>query len=732
MNNAERKRKRQKEKTEKRKRKKENNTEMKWKRKRKRKKENNTEMKRKRKRKRKKEQKTGPFNIPNVHANNTYRNQMANAVNMLEMLCIFCVHAIAFIAQMQSGKSNSFFELALQGFNTGKFDKCDIVCGCAEVDLKKDLEKKKNQAFDTRDIDDKLRDLRNEKRLLIQNNSPTAPNNDDLAKIETKISEQLEIQRLFRFANDNTRILFNQDMRTDMGNVYRKRDKVLVIIEECHYGSNKAVKGKKENVLVEWLRKRELHHLLLHRDPQQLSQKLSQKLQYKRVVSVSATMATFIFNNPDDVEKLERNENGSSADSANNKSRIVLGLPGTGYHGVNEMLEGGQIRKIETEDRDEGILTIESLCDMFTQCIEGKEGEYYIVIRLTREEQEENLRTACEECGYDIRYYDSDKTRRKEDMFTLEMFKREPRNITVVVVRGRLTAGHTLCKRYIAGMIETTQKGQGITILQSFIGRGCGYPGDDELRNILYFVPASIIPELESYAKTHGLCLLTCGDLTQQNKKSRTYNCHPAPPICLPLNPSNGDSLNETDPNYVQLDEIIKQLLLRPTKSNELALCKTVAELLLKNQLLLQHQREAQLDDIQKSLTNISEGNELRFTVRHVMNSQNGKLQNESLLKSLIASENVSQNYDSLPPRSAYQMKRGKTMVDNVLTVVLVHCEYPHPKEGHDPITPGTIYVMMATNCGTLFETPPNTRPVWHSRAMSMYSTDVPVTSTKK
>jgi hypothetical protein len=725
MNNAERKRKRQKEKTEKRKRKKENNTERKRKRKRQKEK---TE-----KRKRKKEQKTGPFNIPNVHANNTYPNQMANAVNMLEMLCICIFHAIAFIAQMQSGKSNSFFELALQGFNTGKFDKCDIVCGCAEVDLKKDLERKKNQAFDTSDIDKELRDLRRLRSEIMQkqNKSPTAPNND-LAKIETKISEQLKIQQLFQFANDNTRILFNQDMKTDMGNVYRKRDKVLVIIEECHYGSNKAVKGKNENVLVEWLRKRELHHLLLHRDPQQLSQKLSQKLQYKRVVSVSATMPTYLFNNPDDVEKLERNENGSSADSANNKSRIVLGLPGTGYHGVNEMLEGGQIRKIETEDRDEGILTIESLCDMFTTCIEGKEGESYIVIRLTtREEQEENLLTACEECGYDIRYYDSDKTRRKEDMFTLEMFKREPRNNTVVVVRGRLTAGHTLCKRYIAGMIETTQKGQGITILQSFIGRGCGYPGDDELRNILYFVPESIFPEIESYANTHGLGLLTCGDLTRQNKKSRTYNCHPAPPICLPLNPSNGDSLNETDPNYVQLDENITQLLSKLDKSTERELCKTVAELLLKNQLLLQHQREAQLDDIQKSLTNISEGNELRFTVRHVMNSQNGKLQNESLLKSLIASENVSQNYDSLPPRSAYQMKRGKTMVDNVLTVVLVHCEYPHPKEGHDPITPGTIYVMMATNCGTPFETP-HTPPVWHSKGMSMYSTDVPVTSTKK
>ena len=700
-----------------------------------------------------------PFNAKDATVNGAHDNEIQNATQMTKR--VLKHKSILFNAQPQSGKTLSSVGVALHLFDAGKIETCVVLCGSNETKQKEDFENKIQAAFCTEK-------LRYHLKIARKNKVAHQSTIDNLKK---------KIQ-LFKYAEANTRVRFNHDMQCDMkcGTcVYKEEDKLLIIIDECHYGNNKAYGDKKANILVQWLDTHGLLKLCTCKDPS----KLPQALENKYVVAVSATPSTFLFHNQVDVENLKMNESGLSADSTHYDTRIVRGNEGTNYYGIQTMLDNEQLRLMSENDRDDNGDISESLLDEWFDDLDdtctppnsdsedGIEEYKYIIIRLgPSDTQESILQDVCTERGYKLKFYDSDKTRPIQDQFKLKDFNIAPDMTTVVVVRGLLRMGHTLVKKYIAMMIETTKMGQGIAIAQGLLGRGCGYAREGEdLHTIIYYLPEAILPEIESYGKNHGLCLLSCKNLRKKYEQGKSLNCKPCPPIHLSLKMIKNlcdQSHDKDDTDYNQLNAYIVQLQSGRSWTTEKLMCQCVARLILKNGGLLKHQRGDQIHEIITTLTNASlDGNDnVPVSVRYVKRSRSRSnysdtIENLSLLQKLSNAMDDATVWPKLP-QGAYEKKRmpkkkegdvvdkqnnkktEKVTVYTPFAVVLVHddCQddkkYPKPKKGHERIEAGSILVMLATDYGTPFVTPCANNGEWVSNNMSIDSTEDPEPPTKR
>ena len=211
----------------------------------------------------------------------------------------------------------------------------------------------------------------------------------------------------------------------------------IIFLDECHFGT--ASKGGISNFLEE----------LGFYDKKEFIKKNI------KIVQVSAT--------PD----------GMLLDSSNtfgNKHIKYKFIPSELYFGDAQLLEGGFLKDMYN-------LTIEDNCEKLCNFIENRFSDSrYHIIRLSmslkkQRKEKENLINICEMKGWNYQQCDSEN---KIDLN--EHLNEQPKKHTIIFIKNMLRAAKTIHKEHI-GIVHDrlVQKPNNSTIMQSFLGRMCGY-----------------------------------------------------------------------------------------------------------------------------------------------------------------------------------------------------------------------------------------------------------------
>ncbi len=183
------------------------------------------------------------------------------------------------------------------------------------------------------------------------------------------------------------------------------------------------------------------------------------------------------------------------------KKSLVFMEPGPTYRGVEFYLENGLIKPT---------FDIESHLDRFINIVAAK-GARWNIIRVADSKQEKNftsiIKAAAEYNGLHIKTYSYNSN---ATTFDLKRLASAPRQSSILFIQGRLRCGKVVPKKHIGFVWENSADADSDTILQSLLGRMCGYDYDADMpveifinKHILKqkFVPEMKMPmnELERY-----------------------------------------------------------------------------------------------------------------------------------------------------------------------------------------------------------------------------------------
>ena len=159
------------------------------------------------------------------------------------------------------------------------------------------------------------------------------------------------------------------------------------------------------------------------------------------------------------------------------EKHVEIMEPGEGYFGVADYYYSGRINPTFK-------ITSEKFAELFTST-----RKKYAIIRVASGSIEEDaIKLACLKNGFKLRYNTIDS---KEKQIDIDELEKEPLVNTVVIIRGRFRAGKVICKKHIAFVWEGSKTANTDTIIQSLLGRMCGYEFGDE--KPLIFVPPSCL-----------------------------------------------------------------------------------------------------------------------------------------------------------------------------------------------------------------------------------------------
>uniref|UniRef100_A0A6C0HXM1 Helicase/UvrB N-terminal domain-containing protein n=1 Tax=viral metagenome TaxID=1070528 RepID=A0A6C0HXM1_9ZZZZ len=270
---------------------------------------------------------------------------------------------------------------------------------------------------------------------------------------------------------DNIKIYFGQDLDT-----CEAQDKTLYIWEESHYGQS-----HKQEV-----------DLFLRRMGIQATGILPGSC---FMLSVSATP----FSELSDHHHMTQDK------------FVVRLIPSDQYLSVKKMMTNGQIRTMKDP--------VKELADILRPVQDG-----YVLIRATKTQQAKMTSIAIAS-GFEVVQCDMDHN---YDLNT--KLKHLPTKKTLIFIKGRCRMGKKLDKTHLRVCMETSS-GKTDTLLQSLIGRVCGY---DSRPDILIYVKNLPLEELEKYNALHE------GDFTSIPSKAmnvvrNTKTRSPLKPICIIL-----------------------------------------------------------------------------------------------------------------------------------------------------------------------------------------------------
>ena len=176
---------------------------------------------------------------------------------------------------------------------------------------------------------------------------------------------------------------------------------------------------------------------------------------------------------------------------ATNTKALVLHEPGAAYKGVHYFADHGRIRES---------FSIERNSERFVALLRSRAGEAkYCIVRTLNQEA---LRRCCEEAGVAYKTHYSGASL-PGGMDALET---APDAFTVIGLKGMCRMGKVVRKRHIAIVFEESQSARSDTVLQSLLGRMCGYDAhpDEPLeifisRKMLAEDPTTSWSELDRY-----------------------------------------------------------------------------------------------------------------------------------------------------------------------------------------------------------------------------------------
>ena len=146
---------------------------------------------------------------------------------------------------------------------------------------------------------------------------------------------------------------------------------------------------------------------------------------------------------------------------------VVKMQPGDNYVGVKQIRDSGRIRSFRTIERG-----FEDALNLPTN---GRKT--YGIFRISHK-NEEMAKAFIEKRGLRWVVYDSVSENRAERALgeaTWKDMANEPAENTVILIRGKCRMGKNLEKKHLLFVLETARKSNTDTVLQSLLGRVCGY-----------------------------------------------------------------------------------------------------------------------------------------------------------------------------------------------------------------------------------------------------------------
>ena len=349
---------------------------------------------------------------------------------------------VVLLAHMQSGKTDTFLYVAAEMLRTRKVKKVIIICGNSEKELKKQIEK------------DVSKFLKKYKRELGDN---------DL--------DEDEIDDIITLLEDNIKIRYGCDLDEKHDDISSGDIKdTLIIFDESHYAASKV---NRPNKFLERM------GLSATGNPTCLDRPRN-----NFVLSVSATPYAEM----------------SDLHHESQHKEVVRLIPGAGYRSVGYYL------------RNNKIFGFKSWSKMLSACFKKFAGQpKYSIVRVSGNSKMEEAKQIATENGWAYKVFDSEsvaiakKTHDSNMILSLNELENAPSQNTVIFIRGMCRMAKVLPKEHIAFVFETSKKSKTDCLVQSLLGRVCGYHSYDiEIyihENILNKTTADGTTELEKFVE---------------------------------------------------------------------------------------------------------------------------------------------------------------------------------------------------------------------------------------
>lgn len=143
---------------------------------------------------------------------------------------------------------------------------------------------------------------------------------------------------------------------------------------------------------------------------------------------------------------------------------VVKMMPGDGYVSVKKIKEDNRI--VGFTKKEEGINQALQL---------QKSGKNWYGIIRCQQRHEDMVKTLVESNRWKCVEYDSVSADRKTGKRVWENMNQEPTENTVILIRGKCRMGKNLEKKHLLFVFETSKNSKTDTVLQSLLGRTCGY-----------------------------------------------------------------------------------------------------------------------------------------------------------------------------------------------------------------------------------------------------------------
>lgn len=371
---------------------------------------------------------------------------------------------VMLLAQMQSGKTETFLLTACELIRLGLVRSVVIFSGNSEVDLRKQLDDQ---------IKGRSKFIRKYKKFLRNNGMDDEDEREEfIESVIPKIS-----------------IVWGSELDSYTG----PTTDTLFIWEESHYAQSQKQRPDK----------------------------------FLKSIGISAD---------GNVEVLQRNRNLMMTISATPFSELSDNLrlgqgkhivkmePGDGYVSVKIIRDSGRLKTFK--NYTDGIRVALSL---------PKDGNKYAIARITTK-SEETIRRIAGENGWKCVVFDSiaKGKEREEGEKVWNSMENAPAVNTLILIRGKCRMGKNLEKKHLSFVIETAKMSKTDTVLQSLLGRVCGYSeGSDK---VMVYLSEKIVRsgEIDRYVEmweTPGVTVIPTNACNMTTKKV-TLNV-PIPPIAI-------------------------------------------------------------------------------------------------------------------------------------------------------------------------------------------------------
>ncbi len=321
------------------------------------------------------------------------------------------------LAQMQSGKTETYLLVACKMLGASKVDQVIIFSGNAELCLKKQLEDTLSGKIGV--FYKKLANLFSTERGV-------------------SIEEATRSVEIFKHEviDKKIKILWGVEL-----NKYRgPRENTLIIWEEAHYAQSEGQKPDKFLQRFQIPADGNFHEL---------------KERNNYMITISATPFS-------ELVDLIRNKQSK---------QVCYMEPGEGYNSVKRIKESGHLhcfKSIET-----GLE--QALTKAGSTCCYG----IVRVHDIKKEEKVAEIcsRKGWEVVFFDsLKVEEVERHRRGEEVWAEMIRSVQPTHQIVIVIREKCRMGHNLSKSYLSFVMETSENPKTDTILQGLLGRVCGYP----------------------------------------------------------------------------------------------------------------------------------------------------------------------------------------------------------------------------------------------------------------